>query len=54
MVNKVLPKGNCSKCGKRRDTADRYCRACRAQYMRGWRSRHVVIPREIWERMRRR
>lgn len=30
-------RGKCSGCGKSRDNGKRYCKACDAAYMRGWR-----------------
>jgi predicted amidophosphoribosyltransferase len=36
----------CSRCRKPVDTVGRYCRACRAEYMREWRASRVTISRE--------
>lgn len=35
----------CSRCGKVCDTVGRYCRSCRAAYMREWR-RTAAVPEE--------
>ena len=43
----------CARCGKARDANGRYCRQCRATYMRKWRKRHVVVSRETYERLMR-
>lgn len=34
----------CSNCGKPRDQKGRYCKDCRATYMRGWRKGRVSVP----------
>ncbi len=37
----------CSKCGEANDRPpQRYCSACHAGYMRGWRSTRITVPRE--------
>ena len=35
----------CSRCGKSVDTVGRYCRVCRAAYMRKWRATRVTVSR---------
>lgn len=39
---------HCSRCREENDTNGRYCRRCRANYMRNWRrTRHVNFYRNI-------
>ena len=37
----------CARCGKARDANGRYCRQCRATYMRKWRSKRVTVQRTM-------
>jgi hypothetical protein len=41
----MLPGGGL--CTHKRDTSGRYCRACRAQYMRGWRKKQRAMVMEL-------
>jgi len=50
--NAARPKP-CSRCAKPRETAGRYCRACRARYMRKWRARRVTVSRETLKQVAR-
>jgi len=37
----------CSKCDQpNRRASQRYCARCHAEYMKGWRARHVYVSRE--------
>lgn len=42
----------CYKCGKRRNGAGRYCKACHAAYMRQWRRGRVYVSRETFKNMK--
>jgi RNA polymerase subunit RPABC4/transcription elongation factor Spt4 len=40
---------SCSRCHRPLDTIGRYCRACRAAYMREWRATHITISRDDYD-----